>query len=84
MTDEVTELDLVAVREVVQDLVAALDPRVRPTISVEEVAVAYGIGRQSAYQAVRAGEIPSIRIGGKIRIPTAMVRRDLGLDPVGG
>jgi excisionase family DNA binding protein len=39
------------------------------TMSVEQAAALLGIGRQLAYQAVRDGEIPSIRIGKLIRVP---------------
>ena len=41
-----------------------------------------GIGRSSAYQAVRTGEWPTrvVRVGRCIRIPTAEVLRLLGLD----
>ena len=38
--------------------------------TVEETAVALGIGRNSAYQGVKTGEIPSIKIGGRILVPT--------------
>ncbi len=39
------------------------------TMSVEEAALCLGISRNSAYEAVRRGEIPAIRIGHRIRIP---------------
>ncbi len=46
------------------------DPQaVRLTITVEEAAAHLGISRNSAYEAVRRGEIPSVRIGGRIVIP---------------
>lgn len=38
------------------------------TISVEEAAKILGIGRNSAYNAAKAGEIPAIRIGGRWRV----------------
>ena len=47
---------------------------------VEEVAEAFGISRASAYEGIRTGEIPSIRIGRRIVVPTAAVRRMLGVD----
>ncbi len=37
--------------------------------SVEEAAKILGIGRSAAYQAVRTGEIPSIRIGRRLLVP---------------
>jgi hypothetical protein len=41
---------------------------------------ALGLGRQAAYAAAKRGEIPTIRIGGAIRVPTAPLRRMLGLE----
>ena len=34
-----------------------------------EVAEALGIGRSKVYELIHAGELPSIRIGGSIRVP---------------
>ena len=41
------------------------------TISVPEAARRLGIGKNLAYDAVARGEIPSIRVGGRILIPVA-------------
>ena len=41
----------------------------RKTYSVAETAKVLGIGRSAAYQAVKAGEIPSIRIGRRLLVP---------------
>ena len=38
-------------------------------LTVEEAAALLGISRVSAYQAARAGEIPTIRIGRLLRVP---------------
>lgn len=56
------------------------DPVARATLTVAEVADLFGIGLSAAYKAVKAGEIPAIRIGGRLLVPTAAVRRMLGLD----
>src|SRR5712691_3234368 len=40
------------------------------TLSVTQAAEVIGVGRSSVYEAVRAEEIPSIRIGNRIKIPT--------------
>jgi hypothetical protein len=56
------------------------DPAVEPTMKVDRVARAYGISRAAAYQAVLAGEIPSIKVGRRVVVPTAAVRRVLQLD----
>ena len=39
------------------------------TYSVEEVAKLLGIARNNAYERVRAGDIPSIRMGKRYLIP---------------
>ena len=41
--------------------------------------LALGLSRNPTYQAVKRGEIPSIRIGGAIRVPTAALREMLGI-----
>lgn len=56
------------------------DPSVEPTMQVDQAAAALGISRGAAYNAVQTGEIPSIRIGRRIVVPTAAVRRMLLLD----
>jgi excisionase family DNA binding protein len=57
------------------------DPEVQPTMSVDETAAAFRVGRTTVYEAVKSGEIPSVRFSGRILIPTAVVRRMLHLDP---
>jgi excisionase family DNA binding protein len=49
-------------------------------MTVEEVAELLGFGRTATYDAVRRGEIPCIKVGRKLVIPTAAVRRLLELD----
>lgn len=52
-----------------------------PTVPLwPDVAGWLGIGRSSAYQAAQRGEIPTIRIGSKLVVPTAALRRMLQLD----
>jgi excisionase family DNA binding protein len=41
----------------------------RLTLSVPEVARALGIGKDTAYQLVRDGRLPSVRIGSRTRVP---------------
>lgn len=45
-------------------------PRV---LTVGEAATALRIGRSTAYRAVAEGEIPSVRIAGSIRVPSAAI-----------
>lgn len=48
------------------------------TLTVEQAAQVLGVGRSAAYAAVRAGEIPSVRIGRRVLIPRAGLARLLG------
>ncbi len=54
------------------------DWRERPTVSVEQAGVLIGVSRGLAYEAVRSGEIPSIRVGKRLLVPVAALRRLLG------
>jgi excisionase family DNA binding protein len=51
-----------------------------PTVTVEETAALLGLSRNGAYNAVREGEIPSIRIGRSIRVPCNALRKMLGFE----
>ncbi len=48
------------------------------TVTVAEAAKLLGIGRNLAYEGVKRGEIPSIRIGDRILIPRASIGRMTG------
>jgi hypothetical protein len=50
------------------------------TVSVELAGRAFGLGKNAAYAAAKTGQIPSVRIGGRISVPTAPLRKMLGLD----
>ncbi|MFQ5968122.1 MAG: helix-turn-helix domain-containing protein [Acidimicrobiia bacterium] len=50
-------------------------------LTVPEVAQVLRIGRNAAYQLVREGVIPHVRLGKTIRVPKAALLRYLGLDP---
>ena len=43
----------------------------KKAVSVIEAARILGIGKNLAYDAVARGEIPSIRVGGRILVPVA-------------
>jgi len=43
----------------------------RTVYTVDETARVLGIGRNTAYLAIRRGEIPSVRIGARILVPKA-------------
>ena len=51
----------------------------RPTCSVEEFRRIFDLSKNPAYDAVKRGDVPSVRLGGRIRIPTAPLRAKLGL-----
>ena len=50
-----------------------------PTVSVEEAGRVLGLGRSKSYEAARTGEIPVLRFGRTLRVPTAALRQMLGL-----
>jgi len=50
------------------------------TFTVEEAAEMLGISRTFAYEAVRRGELPAIRIGRRLLVPRAALARLLAPD----
>jgi excisionase family DNA binding protein len=46
-----------------------------PTVDVTTAAKLLGVGRGTAYEAARRGEIPTIRIGGRLLVPVSRLRR---------
>jgi excisionase family DNA binding protein len=50
----------------------------RQVFTVAETAQILGIGRNSAYEAVRRGDIRSVRIGKRLIVPRAEICRILG------
>lgn len=60
---------------------AVPDPAEHPTMPLwPDTGQALGLSRQSTYNAVASGEIPTIRVGRRILVPTAALRRMLQLD----
>jgi excisionase family DNA binding protein len=55
-------------------------PLLHSTMTVLEAAGLLGISRSSAYNAAKTGEIPTLKIGGRLVVPTAAIRRMLQLD----
>jgi excisionase family DNA binding protein len=49
----------------------------RQTYNVEEAGRLLGIGRNQAYEAARAGQIPTIKIGKRVLVPKAAFDRML-------
>jgi excisionase family DNA binding protein len=56
-------------------------PRERPWLSVAEVAAATGEGEKVIRAAIDAGQIPVLRIGRYVRIPTAAFLDLCGITP---
>ena len=50
----------------------------RLTFTVDEVAIALGISRSSAYECAKRGEIPTVRLGRRIVVPRRAVLELLG------
>lgn len=50
-----------------------------PTISVEEAGQILGVSRRSAYRAAESGELPTLRLGRRLLVPTARLLAMLGL-----
>lgn len=44
-------------------------------LTVEEAALCLGIGRKQAYEAIARGDIPSLRLGRRILVPTRSFHR---------
>jgi excisionase family DNA binding protein len=54
------------------------DWRERVTVRVPECAEILEISRTTAYAAARAGDIPTIKVGGRLLVPVAGLKRKLG------
>jgi excisionase family DNA binding protein len=53
------------------------DPRERPWLTVAELADITGEGQKALRAAIDAGQIPSVRVGRYVRIPTARLMREV-------
>ena len=51
-----------------------------PTVTVDEAAALLGMSRAGAYNAIADGNIPNIKIGRLIRVPSAPLRKLLGIE----
>lgn len=58
------------------------DSTAEPTITVKRTAAILGISLRHAYSAIERGEIPSIRVGRSIVVPTARFLAKFDLAPV--
>lgn len=53
----------------------------RPTISLRNVSEILEISLPTAYAAAKRGEIPTVQVGRLKRVPTALFKKLLGLEP---
>ena len=53
-------------------------PLARRTVTVEEAAAILGIGRTAAYEGVKRGHIPSIRVNRRVLVPLPALEALLG------
>ncbi|MDP8927739.1 MAG: helix-turn-helix domain-containing protein [Actinomycetota bacterium] len=51
------------------------------TMTVEQAGALLGISRRSAYRAAAAGDIPTIRLGRRILVPTVSLHAMLEIQP---
>lgn len=55
------------------------DPYAQPTLTVPEAARYLNLGRSGGYEAARTGDLPTIRVGRRLLVPTAALWRLLDL-----
>ena len=56
------------------------DLRERTFVSVEQAGRCLGLGRSSSYQAAKRGDLPTLRIGRRVVVPTPRLLTLLGAD----
>jgi excisionase family DNA binding protein len=62
-------------------MTALPDPRERPLLKVAEVAEILREGEKVVRSAIDAGQLPSVRVGRYVRVPTAPLYALCGLTP---
>jgi excisionase family DNA binding protein len=67
--------------EVIPDVMSVPRAEVQPILTVRQAACCLGISKTTAYAAAEAGDLPTIRMNGRLVVPTAALRRLLQLDP---
>jgi hypothetical protein len=58
------------------------DPAEEPILDVPRAGAFVGLGRSAAYDAARRGDLPTLKIGRRVVVPTAKLRALLGIDEV--
>lgn len=54
-----------------------------PTLTVEQAGALLGISRRTAYRAAHEGQIPTLRVGRRILVPTSRLLSLLGTATLG-
>jgi excisionase family DNA binding protein len=52
-----------------------MDPEEKLVLTVAEAAKRLGISKESAYRAIRSGQLPHIRIGALLKVPTIQLNK---------
>ncbi len=53
----------------------------KPTISVQDAGMkVFGLSRNASYEAAKRGDFQTIKLGKRIVVPTAPLRRQLGME----
>ena len=55
------------------------DPESVPWLSVPAAGAILGLGRSASYAAASSGDLPTIRVNGRLLVPTAKLRAMLGV-----
>jgi hypothetical protein len=58
-------------------------PEDQPIMSIEDAGAWLGLKRTASFEAARRGEIPTIALGRRRLVATALLRKMVGLDDVG-
>lgn len=52
-----------------------------PTADVPDVGrICFGLSRNGSYDAAKRGDFPTIKVGRLLKVPTAALRRQLGME----
>lgn len=57
------------------------EARARPTIRADEAAYLLGVSTDAVYRAAETGQLPALRVGRRVLIPTARLLELLGAAP---
>jgi hypothetical protein len=62
------------------DLELIPEPQERPVLVAEDLVRIFDYGsRSAAYRAMRSGDLPVVRVAGRLYVPTAALRQMLGM-----